>query len=57
MELAGQARQFALPMLVAIVVATAAARALKKRSVYEARLSNNEVAERLRAGEGDLAES
>lgn len=40
MELAGQARQFALPMLVAIVVATAAARAVEKRSVYEARLSN-----------------
>ena len=47
MELAGQARQFALPMLVAIVVATAAARAVEKRSVYEARLSDNEVTERL----------
>jgi CIC family chloride channel protein len=53
MELAGQARQFALPMLVAIVVATAAARAVEKRSVYEARLSDNEVTERLRARESD----
>ena len=57
MELAGQARQFALPMLVAIVVATAAARAVKKRSVYEARLSNK----RSPSGSGrervDLAES
>jgi hypothetical protein len=44
-------------MLVAIVVATAAARAVEKRSVYEARLNDNEVAERLRAGEGNLAES
>jgi chloride channel protein, CIC family len=51
MELTGQARQFALPMLVAIVIGTAAARAIEKRSVYEARLSDNEVAQRLRARE------
>jgi chloride channel protein, CIC family len=51
MELTGQARQFALPMLLAIVIATVAARAVENRSVYEARLSDSEVAERLRAWE------
>ena len=43
MELTGQARQFALPMLVAIVVATATARTIEMRSIYEARLSDEEV--------------
>jgi CIC family chloride channel protein len=49
MELTGQARQFALPMLVAIVVATATARTIEMRSIYEARLSDEEVAHRLAA--------
>ena len=51
MELTGQARAFALPMLTAIVIATAIARLIEWRSVYEARLSDEEVAERLRARE------
>jgi chloride channel protein, CIC family len=51
MELTGQARAFALPMLTAIVIATATARLIEWRSVYEARLSDEEVAERLRARE------
>jgi hypothetical protein len=38
-------------MLVAIVVATATARSIERRSIYEARLSDEEVAERLRARE------
>ncbi|MGA8715852.1 MAG: chloride channel protein [Roseiarcus sp.] len=49
MELTGQARQFALPMLVAIVVATATARTIEMRSIYEARLSDEEVSRRLAA--------
>ncbi len=51
MELTGQARAFALPMLTTIVIATATARLIEWRSVYEARLSDAEVAERLRARE------
>jgi CIC family chloride channel protein len=51
MELTGQARAFALPMLTAIVIATVTARLIEWRSVYEARLTDKEVAERLRARE------
>jgi chloride channel protein, CIC family len=41
MELTGQARAFALPMLTAIIVATATARSIEWRSIYEARLSDD----------------
>ncbi len=51
MELTGQARAFALPMITAIVIATATARLIEWRSIYEARLSDAEVAQRLRARE------
>jgi H+/Cl- antiporter ClcA len=51
MELTGQARGFALPMITAIVIATATARLVEWRSVYEARLTDEEVVERLRARE------
>ena len=51
MELTGQARAFALPMLTAIVIATATSRLIEWRSVYEARLTDAEVAERLLARE------
>ena len=40
---------FALPMLVAIAGATMTARCIEMRSVYEARLSDAEVARRFRA--------
>jgi chloride channel protein, CIC family len=53
MELTGQARLFALPMLIAIVVATVTARTIEKRSIYEARLSDDEVARRFQARDGD----
>jgi chloride channel protein, CIC family len=49
MELTGQARAFALPMLLAIILANATARNIEQRSVYEARLTDEEVAARLRA--------
>ncbi len=51
MELTGQARAFALPMLTMIVIATATARLIEWRSIYEARLTDEQVAERLRARE------
>ncbi len=51
MELTGQARAFALPMLTAIIVATATSRLIERRSIYEARLTDDEVARRLRARE------
>jgi chloride channel protein, CIC family len=51
MELTGQARAFALPMITAIVIATVTARMIEWRSVYEARLTDEEVAERLLARE------
>ena len=51
MELTGQARAFALPMLTAIVVATATSRLIERRSIYEARLTDEQVAARLRARE------
>ena len=49
MELTGEARHFALPMLIAIVVATATARSIDVRSIYEARLTDEQVAQRLQA--------
>jgi chloride channel protein, CIC family len=51
MELTAHARDFALPMIAAIALATATARLIEWRSVYEARLTDEEVAERLRARE------
>ena len=51
MELTGHARDFALPMIAAIVLATATARLIEWRSVYEARLTDDEVEQRLRARE------
>ena len=48
-ELTGQARAFALPMLIAIAGATLTARSIELRSIYEARLTDAEVAERARA--------
>jgi CIC family chloride channel protein len=51
MELTGHARDFAAPMIAAIVLATATARLIEWRSVYEARLTDEEVAERLLARE------
>jgi chloride channel protein, CIC family len=51
MELTGQARASALPMLAVIVIATATARLIEWRSIYESRLTNEEVADRSAARE------
>ena len=55
MELTGQARAFALPMLTAIIVATATSRLIERRSIYEARLTDEQVAARLKARETSSA--
>jgi hypothetical protein len=50
MELTGQDRVFILPTLIAVVVATLIARS-ERRSIYEARLPDRDVVERLQARE------
>ena len=47
-ELTGQARSFILPLLLVVVVATLTARLIEARSIYDARLSDEEVRERQR---------
>jgi CIC family chloride channel protein len=46
MELTGRDRSFILPMLVAIATATLVARTIEPRSIYDARLSDEQVAAR-----------
>jgi CIC family chloride channel protein len=47
-ELTGQARSFILPLLLIVAIATLVARTLDARSIYDARLSDEEVRERQR---------
>jgi len=47
MELTGQAREFAAPMLLAVISSTLVSRMVEPRSIYEARLSDEEVKNRL----------
>jgi H+/Cl- antiporter ClcA len=49
MELTGYARSFVLPLLVAAGLATLVARSIEPRSIYDAKLSDEEIAERQRA--------
>jgi CIC family chloride channel protein len=51
MELTGEDRVFIVPMLIAVVLATLVSRTIEQRSIYEARLSNQDVADRVRARE------
>lgn len=51
MELTGRDRSFILPMLLAITTATLVARTITPRSIYDARLSDEEFEERRRARE------
>ena len=48
MELTGRDRSLIVPLLLAVVTATLVARSLEMRSIYEARLSDEQVAERRR---------
>ncbi len=47
MELTGQDRSFVAPLLLAVVTATVVSRTIDPRSIYEARLDDDEVRERL----------
>ena len=51
MELTGRDRSFIVPLLLAVVTATLVARSIEPRSIYEARLTDEEVAARQRARE------
>ena len=51
MELTGQGRSFVAPLLLAVILATLVSRTLEPRSVYDARLSDQEVKARLAARE------
>lgn len=51
MELTGRDRSFILPMLLAVGTATLVARTIELRSIYEARLTDEQVEERRKARE------
>ena len=46
MELTGRDRSFIVPLLLAVVSATLVARTIEPRSIYDARLTDEEVEER-----------
>ena len=54
MELTGYARAAILPMLIIVVTATLIARTIEPRSVYDARLSDDQVRERQRERQGGM---
>ena len=51
MELTGRDRSFILPLLVAVAAATIVARSIEPRSIYDARLTDQEIEERQKARE------
>jgi CIC family chloride channel protein len=51
MELTGQDRSFIAPLLLAVVIATLVARTIEPRSIYDARLTDEEIAQRQRLRE------
>lgn len=51
MELTGHARSLIVPLMLAVVIATLVSRTIEPRSIYEARLTDEEVAARLKARE------
>jgi chloride channel protein, CIC family len=46
MELTGQDRSFIAPLMLAVVMATLLSRTIEPRSIYDARLTDEEIAER-----------
>jgi H+/Cl- antiporter ClcA len=46
MELTGQDRSFIAPLLLAVVIATLVSRVIEPRSIYDARLTDEEIAQR-----------
>jgi H+/Cl- antiporter ClcA len=51
MEMTGRDRSFILPLLVAVAAATIVARTIEPRSIYDARLTDQEIEERQKARE------
>jgi H+/Cl- antiporter ClcA len=51
MELTGRDRSFIVPMLLAVASATLVARTIEPRSIYDARLTDDEVEARRKARE------
>ena len=51
MELTGRDRSFVVPLLLAVATATLVARSIEPRSIYDARLTEAQIAVRLRARE------
>jgi chloride channel protein, CIC family len=51
MELTGQGRSFVTPLLLAVVIATLVSRNIEPRSIYDARLTDEEIAQRQRLRE------
>jgi len=51
MELTGQGRSFVAPLLLGVVIATLVARVIEPRSIYDARLTDEEIAQRQRLRE------
>ena len=51
MELTGRDRSFIVPLLLAVATATLVARTIEPRSIYDARLTDEEVAARQKARE------
>lgn len=54
MELTGGDRSFILPLLLSVGTATLVARSIEPRSIYDARLSDEEIAARMRSREKSL---
>jgi CIC family chloride channel protein len=55
MELSGRDRSFIVPMLLAVAAATLVARTIEPRSIYDARLTDEEVAARQKSREASSA--
>jgi len=51
MELTGEGRSFVAPLILAVVIATLISRAIEPRSIYDARLTDEQIAERQRLRE------
>jgi CIC family chloride channel protein len=54
MELTGRDRSFIVPLLLAVVTATLVARTIEPRSIYDARLTDAQIAARLKSREPSL---
>lgn len=57
MELTGHSRAFIVPLLLVVAIATLVARTIEPRSIYDARLSDDEVLKRQRQRDPALAQN